>query len=158
MTIYIFFDNLSNKIFSFNIYYQFQNCAALMEDLNNIRMNLRMVMYVETGTLVLQFVLQDATKVPKHIACEMVSLVVLKLERSVPSRFASLLTHTLISTDELQNTTDMEMSVATGRPNGCVPKDADIMLTITAQTKRIILHAKLKQHLMPFYLNCTEKF
>ena len=47
-----------------------------MEDLNNTRITLGMVMYVETGTSVLQFVLLDAKKVLIHIAIEMVLLAV----------------------------------------------------------------------------------
>lgn len=72
------YDNhiLSGNTISFNINYKIQNCAALMEDLNNTRITLGMVMYVETGTSVLQFALQGAKKVLNHIACEMVLLVV----------------------------------------------------------------------------------
>ena len=85
----------------------------------------------------------------------MVLLVVLKPGRSVLYRFAHALTHTYISMDELQNFMDnMAMSVVTGGLNLRVPKDADTMLTITAQTKSIIIHVEHKKYLMPFYLLC----
>ena len=45
----------------------------------------------------------------------------------------------------------MAMSVVTGGLNLRVPKDADTMLTITAQTKSIIIHVEHKKYLMPFY-------
>ena len=160
MTIDYSYFLLSGKTFTFIIPYQIQNCAVLMEDLNNIRLTLGMVMYVETGTSVLQFALQGAKKVQNHIACEMVLLVVSTLEESVLCRFAHALTHTLISTDELPNMMDMEMSVVTKEThwNGRVLQDADTILTITALKKRTILHAEPKNYLIPFYFISQRKF